>query len=104
MGLFDVIVISSLVYWCVGGWVHQRWSIECYRKSMDFGREGGCVGSYLGTPPTSARVQNRVEFVELAHDMSSNCTRSHWDYWLEREQARGTRGTTIKSEARSRIA
>ena len=46
---------------------------------MDFGREGGCGGSYLAAPPTSARVQNRVEFVELARDMSSNCTRSHWD-------------------------
>ena len=41
---------------------------------MDFGREGGCGGSYLAAPPTSARVQNRVEFVELARDMSSNCT------------------------------
>ena len=54
--------------------VHRRWSIERHRKSTDFGREGGCVGPDLEAPPTSARVQNRVEFVELARDMSSNCT------------------------------
>ena len=55
-------------------WVHRRWSIERHRKSIDFGREGGSGGPYLAAPPTSARVQNRVEFVELARDMSSNCT------------------------------
>ena len=55
-------------------WVHRYWSIKNQRKSMDFGREGGCGGPYLAAPPTSARVQNRVEFVELARDMSSNCT------------------------------
>ena len=49
---------------------------------MDFGRESGCGGLYLAAPPTSARVQNRVEYVELARDFSSNCTRSHWDYRL----------------------
>ena len=52
---------------------------------------------YLGATPASARVQNRVEFVKLARDMSSNCTRSHWDYRLLRWTARGTRGTTIVS-------
>ena len=41
---------------------------------MDFGRERDCVGAYLAALHTSARVQNRVEFVELARDMSSNCT------------------------------
>ena len=41
---------------------------------MDFGRERGCGGPYFAAPPASARVQNRVEFVELARDMSSNCT------------------------------
>ena len=54
--------------------VHRRWSVERHRKSMSFGREGGCGGPYLAAPPTSARVQNLVEFVELARDMSSNCT------------------------------
>ena len=58
------------VYWCV----HRRWSIERHRKSMDFGREGGCGVPYLAAPPTSARVQNSVKFVELARDMPSNCT------------------------------
>ena len=60
------------VYWCIGLCVHRRWSIERHRKNMDFGREGGCGGPYLAAPPTSARVQNRVEFVELARDRSSN--------------------------------
>ena len=41
---------------------------------MDFGRERGCVDPILAALHTSARVQNRVEFVELARDMSSNCT------------------------------
>ena len=59
-----------LVYLCV----HRRWSIERNRKGMDFGRERGCGGPYLAAPPTSARVQNNVEFVELARDMSSNWT------------------------------
>ena len=62
---------------------------------MYFGREGGYVGPYLCAPTTSARVQSRFELIGLARDMSSNCTRSHWDYRPEREQARGTRGTTI---------
>ena len=39
---------------------------------MDFGRERGCVDPILAALHTSARVQNRVEFVELARDMSSN--------------------------------
>ena len=52
--------------------VHRRWSIERHRKSMDFDHEGGCGGPYFAAPPTSARVQNRVEFVELARDMSSS--------------------------------
>ena len=41
---------------------------------MDFGREGGCGGPYLAEPPTSARVQKRVEFVQLARYTSSNYT------------------------------
>ena len=40
---------------------------------MDFGRERGCGGPYFAAPPTSARVLNRVEFVELAREMLSNC-------------------------------
>ena len=32
---------------------------------MDFGRERGYGGPYLAAPPTSARVQNRVEFLSL---------------------------------------
>ena len=40
---------------------------------------------------TSARVRNRFESVEVGGDMSSNCTRRHWDYRLARQQARGTR-------------
>ena len=59
---------------CIGVWVHRRWSIERHRKSMDFGREGGCGGPYLCAPSTSARVQRRFEFLELARDISSNCT------------------------------
>ena len=51
---------------------------------MDFGHEVGCRSPYFAAPPTSARVQNRVDFVELAGDMSSNCSRSHWNYRLER--------------------
>ena len=53
--------------------VHRRWSIAHHRTSMDFGPEGGCGRPYFAAPPTSARVQNRVEFVELARDMSCNC-------------------------------
>ena len=41
---------------------------------MDFGLERGCGGPYLAALHTSSRVQNCVEFVELARDMSSNCT------------------------------
>ena len=82
---------------CIGLCVHRRWPIERHRKSIDFGRERGCVSPYLATLHTPARVQTRVEFVGLACDMSSNCTRSHWDYRLEREQAACTRGTTIVS-------
>ena len=59
MGLFNLIVLSSLVGVCV----HRRWSIERHRKSMDFGRERACGGSYLAALRTSARVQNRVELV-----------------------------------------
>ena len=72
MPLFILIVLISLVALLVC--VLRRWSIERYRKSMDFGREGDCGCPYLAAPPTSARVQNSVEFVELARDMSSNCT------------------------------
>ena len=60
--------------------MHRGWTIERNRKSMDFGRERGCGGPYLAAPPTSARVQNRVEFVELARDMFSNGHKRHWDY------------------------
>ena len=67
VGLFNKIVLSSLVR---GLCVPRRWSIERHRKRMDFGRERGCVGPYLAAPPTSTRVQNSVEFVELARDMS----------------------------------
>ena len=80
MGLFNKVVISSPVCGCgclcvlVYLRVHRRWSIERHRKSMDFGREGGCGVPYLAAPPTSARVQNSVKFVELARDMPSNCT------------------------------
>ena len=70
--------------WCVYLSVHRRWSIDRDRKSVDFGREGGCVGPLFAPPFTSARVQNRFQFAELARDMSSNCTRSHWDYRLLR--------------------
>ena len=55
--------------WCIGLCVQRRWSIERHRKSVDFGRERGCVGPYL------AALLNRVEFVEFARDMFSNCTR-----------------------------
>ena len=72
VGLINLIIISSLVCVLVCWCVHRRWSIERHRKNMDFGREGGCGGPYLAAPPTSARVQNRVEFVELARDRSSN--------------------------------
>ena len=49
----------------VGVCVHRRGSIERYPKNMGFGRERGCGGPYLAAPPTSALVQNRVEFGEL---------------------------------------
>ena len=69
VGLFNFIILSSLVCVLV---CHGRWSIDRHRKSMNFGLERGCGGPYLAAPPTSARVQNRVEFVELARGMSSN--------------------------------
>ena len=59
---------------CIGVWVHRRWSTKRHRNSMDFCNEGGCIGPYLAAQPTSARVQNRVEFVELPRDMTPNCT------------------------------
>ena len=62
------------VYWCIDLCVPRRWSIERHRRSTDLCRERGCVGPYLAALHASARVQNRVEFVELARDMSSNCT------------------------------
>ena len=78
MPLFNLIVLASpvrlSVCLSVRLCVPRRWSIERHRKSMDFGRERGCRGPYFAAPPTSDRVQNRVEFVELVRDMSSNCT------------------------------
>ena len=41
---------------------------------MDFGRELGSVGPYSAALHTSARVKNRVEFVELARDIPSSFT------------------------------
>ena len=55
--------------------VRRRWSNERHRKSMDFGRERGCGGPYFAAP--HARLcprPKRFEFVELARDISSNCT------------------------------
>ena len=60
--------VRMFVYLCV----HLRSSIEHHRKSMDFSRERGYGTPYLAAPPTAARVQNRVEFVELARGMSSH--------------------------------
>ena len=73
--LFKKNVLTSLVCWFVGLLAYRRWSIGRHLKSMDFGREGDFVGPYLAAPPTSARVQNRVEFVVLTRDLSSNLTR-----------------------------
>ena len=66
VGLFNVIVVSSLVWLGVGVYwfvCASTLSIERRRKSMNFGRESGCGGPYLAAPPTSARVQSRFEFV-----------------------------------------
>ena len=54
--------------------VHRRWLIERHRKSIDFRRGRGYVGPYLAAHHTFAHVLNRVEFVQLARDMSSNGT------------------------------
>ena len=76
--------------------MHRRLSLAHHPRPTDFGREHVCGGP-LFAPPFSPLLTSkaRFEFVELGGDTCSNCTRSHWDYRLEREQARGTRGTTI---------
>ena len=41
---------------------------------MYFSREHGCVDPYLAALHTSSLVQYRVWFVEVAREISSNCT------------------------------
>ena len=69
---------TVLVFLCV----HRGLGLSHHQRVIGFGREGGCGGPYLYAPSTSARVQNRFGFVELGHDMSSNCTTRNWDYRL----------------------
>ena len=81
------------VYWCVGA---STLVPRTPPKEHRLRPRGPCRPPFMRSIhlcpcPTS------FEFVALAGDMSSNCTRSHWDYRLEREQAACTRGTTIVS-------
>ena len=96
VGLFNLSVLSALVcvlvYWCVGLCVHRRLPIERHRTIIDFIRTRGCGGPYLAGQPTSGRVQNRAEFVELARDTSSHCTgevqaRTRIERWYHNFQA-----------------
>ena len=80
--------------WCVGVLVCASTLVHrTPPKEIDFGREGGCGGRYLGceegceaphlaVPSTSARVQGCFDFDELARDMASNCARIHRGYKL----------------------
>ena len=63
-----------LVAGVCGLFVHRRWSTERHRKSIDSRHGRGYVGPYLAAHHTFAHVLNRVEFVQLARDMSSNGT------------------------------
>ena len=74
--------LCVLVCWCIDLCVHRGLALSYHQGGTNFGREGGCGGPSLCAPSISARVQNRFEFVELGRDMSSNCTRRHWDYRL----------------------
>ena len=64
--LIELFLLHLSVQWGLALAQHQR--------ASDFVREGGSGVPLLFHPSTSARVQNRFEFVELAGDMSSNCT------------------------------
>ena len=72
MPVFDEIIVTSLVCWCVGVCA-LRLSLEHHRKTMDFGPEDVCGGPLFAPPFTSARVQSCLEFVELGRDMCTNC-------------------------------
>ena len=55
---------------------------------MGFGRERGSGGPYLAAPPTAARVQNSVEFVELARDCTGEVqARTEISHWYHSFQA-----------------
>ena len=83
--------------------LHWGLALSHHQRGTDFDRGDVCGSPLIYQPSTSARVQNRFEFVELGGDMSSNCTRRHWYYRLVRQQARGTRyqvpGTIYESTA-----
>ena len=69
-GLVNLIVLSSIVGVCVGAstLVHRT-----PPKEHGFRPRGRLWGPIYALHPP-ARVQSRFEFVELARDMSSNCT------------------------------
>ena len=74
MPLLNLIIRAKLVcvYLVYTMCVHRGLALSSHQRGTDFGRERGCGGPYLCAPSTSARVQNRFEFVELSRDMSSN--------------------------------
>ena len=68
MVLFNITVFTSLVY------VHWGSSLAHHQRETDFDAGHVCGTPLLYPPSTSARVLNRLEFVELGGDMCSNCT------------------------------
>ena len=66
--------------------VHRGLALSHHQRGTNFAPCDVCGGPYQCTPSTSARVQNRFEFVELGRDVSSNCTKRQWDYRLVRHR------------------
>ena len=62
----------------------RRLSLAHHPRPTDFDPGHVCGGALCSPPSTSARVRNRVEFVELGGDMCTKYHRRLWDYSLVR--------------------
>ena len=73
VGLFNKIVHSSLVCWCIRVsvclCVNCVLSLERHQSAIDFDPGGVCGGPLCAPPFTSARVKSRFEFVEIGRGM-----------------------------------
>ena len=63
-----------LMCWCVGSCVRWGLAVSHPQRGTDFAPCDVRGGPFLCAPSTSARVQNRFEFVDLSLDMSSKYT------------------------------